>query len=375
MSDQVIAPDREKVIVRTSIIGIAANVALAAFKAAVGILSNSIAVVLDAVNNLTDALSSVITILGAKLANRKPDREHPLGHGRYEYLSAMVIAAIVLYAGFTALIESVKKIIEPEVADYSVTALIIIAAAVAVKLVLGRYVQSKGEQVNSGSLIASGKDALFDAALSASVLLAALVFIFTGISLEAYVGVIISAVIIKAGVEMLKETLDDILGHRPDSELSRGIKRTICTDSAVLGAYDLLMESYGPNLTVGSVHVEVPDTMTAMEIDEMTRRIQQSVIEEHGVVLATVGIYSRNTSDDVVTEMRSEVTRTVMAHDGVLQMHGFFVNVEAKTVTFDLVIDFAVKNRQELYCEIVDEVAALYPDYSFSVTLDRDFSD
>ena len=375
MSDQVIAPDREKVIVRTSIIGIAANVALAAFKAAVGILSNSIAVVLDAVNNLTDALSSVITILGAKLANRKPDREHPLGHGRYEYLSAMVIAAILLYAGFTALIESVKKIIEPEVADYSVTALIIIAAAVAVKLVLGRYVQSKGEQVNSGSLIASGKDALFDAALSASVLLAALVFIFTGISLEAYVGVIISAVIIKAGVEMLKETLDDILGHRPDSELSRGIKRTICTDSAVLGAYDLLMESYGPNLTVGSVHVEVPDTMTAMEIDEMTRRIQQSVIEEHGVVLATVGIYSRNTSDDVVTEMRSEVTRTVMAHDGVLQMHGFFVNVEAKTVTFDLVIDFAAKNRQELYCEIVDEVAALYPDYSFSVTLDRDFSD
>ena len=313
MSDQVVVPDREKVIVRTSIIGIVANVALAAFKAAVGLLANSIAVVLDAVNNLTDALSSVITILGAKLANRKPDRDHPLGHGRYEYLSAMVIAAIVLYAGITALIESVKKIIEPEVADYSVQALVIIASAVVVKLVLGRYVQSKGKQVNSGSLIASGKDALFDAALSASVLLAAVVFTFTGISLEAYVGVVISAVIIKAGVEMFTETLDDILGHRPDSELSRGIKRTICTDPAVLGAYDLLIDDYGPNLTVAAVHVEVPDTTTAAEIDAMTRRLQQAVIEEHGVVLATVGIYSRNTSDDVVTEMRSEEIKHVIS--------------------------------------------------------------
>ena len=183
------------------------------------------------------------------------------------------------------------------------------------------------------------------------------------------------AEIITAGVEMFTETLDDILGHRPDSELSRGIKRTICTDPAVLGAYDLLIDDYGPNLTVAAVHVEVPDTTTAADIDAMTRRLQQAVIEEHGVVLATVGIYSRNTSDDVVTEMRSEVTRAVMAHEGVLQMHGFFVNMDAKAVTFDLVIDFAVKDRQTLYREIVDEVTALYPDYSFSVTLDRDFSD
>ena len=169
------AAEREKVIVRTSVIGIAANVLLAAFKAAVGLAANSIAVVLDAVNNLTDALSSVITIIGAKLGGKAPDKEHPLGHGRYEYLSALVIAAIVLYAGITALVESVKKIIEPEAADYSVVALVIIAAAVVVKIILGRYVSAKGRQVNSGSLVASGKDALFDAVLSASVLAAALI--------------------------------------------------------------------------------------------------------------------------------------------------------------------------------------------------------
>jgi len=369
------AAEREKVIVRTSVIGIAANVLLAAFKAAVGLAANSIAVVLDAVNNLTDALSSVITIIGAKLGGKAPDKEHPLGHGRYEYLSALVIAAIVLYAGITALVESVKKIIEPEAADYSTVALVIIAAAVIVKIILGRYVSAKGRQVNSGSLVASGKDALFDAVLSASVLAAALIFLTTGIGLEAYVGVAISIVIIKAGFEMLRETLDDILGKRPDPEVSRGIKRTVCADPEVLGAYDLLMESYGPNLTVASIHVEVADTMTALQIDELTRRLQQAVMSEHGIALATVGIYARNTSSDAVREMRSRITRTVAAHDGVIQIHGFFVNENARTCSFDVVLDFAVPDGDALYRTICDEVQALYPDYTFLITNDRDVSD
>ncbi|MBE6471005.1 MAG: cation transporter [Coriobacteriaceae bacterium] len=369
------AAEREKVIVRTSVIGIAANVLLAAFKAAVGLAANSIAVVLDAVNNLTDALSSVITIIGAKLGGKAPDKEHPLGHGRYEYLSALVIAAIVLYAGITALVESVKKIIEPEAADYSTVALVIIAAAVIVKIILGRYVSAKGRQVNSGSLVASGKDALFDAVLSASVLAAALIYLTTGIGLEAYVGVAISIVIIKAGFEMLRETLDDILGKRPDPEVSRGIKRTVCADPEVLGAYDLLMESYGPNLTVASIHVEVADTMTALQIDELTRRLQQAVMSEHGIALATVGIYARNTSSDAVREMRSRITRTVAAHDGVIQIHGFFVNENARTCSFDVVLDFAVPDGDALYRTICDEVQALYPDYTFLITNDRDVSD
>ena len=157
--------NRDKVIVRTSIVGIVANIFLAAFKAVVGILSHSIAVVLDAVNNLSDALSSVITIVGTKLAGKLPDKKHPLGYGRIEYLSAMIVAAIVLYAGITSLVESVKKIIHPEKADYSAVALIIIASAVVVKLILGRYVKAQGEKVNSSALVASGADASFDAIL------------------------------------------------------------------------------------------------------------------------------------------------------------------------------------------------------------------
>jgi len=370
------AAQRQRIIVRTSIIGIVANVLLAGFKAVVGLAANSIAVVLDAVNNLTDALSSVITIIGAKLAGKKPDRDHPLGYGRYEYLSAMIIAAIVLYAGITSLVESIKKVIEPEVPDYSTVALIIIiASAVVVKLILGRYVQTKGKQVNSGSLVASGKDALFDAILSASVLAAAVVFLLTGVSLEAYVGIVISIVIVKAGIDMLRETLDDILGHRPDPELSRAIKETVEADPLVLGAYDLLIETYGPDLTVAAIHVEVHDTTTAAQIDEMTRRLQQTVFEQHGVALTTVGIYVLNTTDDAVASLRDSITACVMSHEGVLQMHGFYVNEAERHITFDIVLDFSVPDRRQLYGQIVSEVQAMCPDYSITVTLDRDLSD
>ncbi|MBO7540584.1 MAG: cation diffusion facilitator family transporter, partial [Bacteroidales bacterium] len=169
------AKNREQVIVRTSVVGILANVALAAFKAFVGFLSNSIAVVLDAVNNLTDALSSVITIVGTKLAGKPADRKHPFGYGRVEYLSTLVIAIIILYAGITAMVESVKKIITPDTPDYSTVSLVIIAVAVVVKVVLGLYVKSTGQRVNSDSLVASGKDALMDSIISLSTLVAAVV--------------------------------------------------------------------------------------------------------------------------------------------------------------------------------------------------------
>lgn len=227
---------RERAIVKTSVVGIITNVFLAGFKAAVGFISNSIAVTLDAVNNLSDALSSVITIIGAKLGSKQPDKKHPLGYGRIEYLSSMIVAAIVLYAGITSMVESVKKIIYPEAADYSIVSLVIIAVAIVVKLILGQYVKKQGEKHNSGALIASGSDALFDAILSASVLLSAIIYLVWHISLEAYVGVVISIIIIKAGLEMMSETLNDILGKRGDNEEVAKIKRLICEETEVRGA-------------------------------------------------------------------------------------------------------------------------------------------
>ena len=365
---------RNSLIVRTSIIGILANVLLAAFKAAVGLISNSIAVTLDAVNNLSDALSSVITIFGAKLAGRQPDKKHPLGHGRIEYLSAMIVSAIVLYAGITSLIESVKKIIHPETADYSLVSLLIIAAAIAVKLLLGRYVKAQGEKANSGALIASGEDARFDAILSASVLASAILFLITGISLEAWVGVVISGFIIKSGIEMIRETLDDILGHRADAELTKRIRELLTEEPEVRGAYDLFLDNYGPDRNYASVHLELPDVMTVEEVDRLTRRVQMRVFQETGVILTGVGVYSYNTRDDEAAAIRNRVQETVLQHDWALQLHGFHADLEAKEIRFDVVIAFEAEPKEALET-LYREVGELYPDYRLIIVRDVDLAD
>ena len=366
--------NRDKLIVRTSIIGIVANLFLAAFKAMVGILSNSIAVTLDAVNNLSDALSSVITIIGTKIAGKKPDKNHPLGHGRTEYLSAMIVAAIVLYAGITALVESVEKIIEPETPNYTTVSLVIIAAAVVVKLLLGRYVKAQGQKANSGALIASGEGARFDAILSASVLASAIVFLLTGLSLEAWVGVVISIFIIKSGIELMKETLDDIIGHRADPELTQKIRALLEEEPEVRGAYDLFLSDYGPDRYYASVHLELPDVMTVEEVDQLTRRVQMKVYKETGVILTGVGVYSYNTHDDEIAKLRNQVQETVLAHDWALQLHGFYADPETKELRFDVVISFDT-DAAEAMETLQKEVEAVAPGYRVYITRDVDIAD
>ena len=367
--------DRKSIIVKTSVIGILANVFLAGFKAVVGLLANSIAIVLDAVNNLSDALSSIITIVGAKLAGKAPDKEHPYGHGRVEYLSAMIISIIILYAGATSFIESVKKIISPENPDYTMISFIIITVAVFVKIVLGLYVKNVGHKVNSESLIDSGKDALMDAIISSSTIIAGIIFVFCGISLEAWLGAIISIVIIKSGIEMLKSTISQILGERVESGIAKSIKNTVNSFDEVQGAYDLILSNYGPDTFLGSIHIEVSDTMTASEIDELTRKIMYAVYKEHGVLLSAVGIYSLNTKDEESIKIREKINEIVHSYKTILQMHGFYYNKTEKSISFDIIIDFDDENKEKTYKEIYDKVNKLYPDCKLNITMDFDISD
>ena len=366
---------REKTIVKTSIIGIAANVLLAVFKAIIGFASNSIAIVMDAVNNISDAGSSLITIIGTKLAGREPDKKHPFGYGRIEYLSAMIISVIVLYAGITSLIESIKKIINPDTPDYSAISLVIVAVAVVVKIVLGRYVKSVGKKVNSSSLINSGEDATLDSIISASTLLAAGIFLIFHISLEAWLGAIISVVIIKSGFEMLKETISQILGERNDPDLARSIKETVTSFPDVQGAYDLVLNNYGPDAWNGSVHIEVPDTYSADQLDQLIRTIQMKVYAEYQVILTAIGVYSVNTRDEEIIEAKKKVTEIVFSHPHVLQVHGFYMDKEKKTMRFDIVISFDATDRKTVYKDIHDDVQKEYPDYDLQLAMDTDFSE
>ncbi len=367
--------ERSKKIIRTSIIGIFANVLLAAFKAFVGIMANSVAVTLDAVNNLSDAMSSLITIIGTHLAGKHPDRKHPFGHGRVEYLSAAIISLIVLYAGITSFVESAKKIISPETPDYSSTALLIIAAGVIVKILLGTYVKKVGKEVNSDSLTASGQDAFFDSVISASTLAAAVIFLFTGVSLEAWLGALISIVIIKSGIEMLRETLSSLLGQRIDVDVAHSIKRTVNSFPEVLGAYDLVVHDYGPDRLIGSIHISVPDTMSAAELDTLSRRITAKVLEENHVYLSGISVYSTNTTDSNVIALRNAISKVVTGYPGVMQIHGFYLDLHYSNIQFDVVISYDALNKSDVFAEINKSLSEKFPQYTFNIALDYDIAD
>ena len=361
---------RQDKIVKTSIIGIVVNLILVAFKATIGILVNSIAITLDAVNNLTDALSSIITIIGTKLAGRAPDKEHPYGYGRIEYFSSVIIAAIVLWAGITALMESWPKIFNPDVTSYTTVSLIIIAVAVVVKFALGKYVKNVGEDINSQALVASGSDAFFDAILSLSTLIAAIISIFWHISLEGILGVIISIVIIKASIDMLKETVDSMIGARIDSELSQKIKESIRELPGVYGAYDLTLHNYGPESMQGSVHVEVDDSLTAVEIHNLTRMIALKIYSEFSIIL-TVGIYARN---EKYANIRAELEEIASEYEEVLEVHGFIVFEDQNLITFDIIVDFDA-DREKVKEEILAKIKDKYPKFNYVIIDDYDVSD
>ena len=365
--------ERDNAIVKTSVIAILANIMLVVFKMTIGFLSNSIAIILDAVNNLSDAMSSIITIIGTKLAGRKPDKDHPLGHGRVEYVTSMIISAIVLYAGITSLIESVKSIINKDVSHYTNIMLIIIAVAVLVKIFLGRFVEAQGKKYNSDALVASGKDAMFDAVLSFSVLVSAIIFKLTNISLEAYVAVIISIFIIRAGIEMLKDTYNEIVGHRAEKELIKKIKSVASSFEGVRGAYDLFIYNFGPNKNYASMHIEVPDTMTMDEYDALIRKIESEVYHKTGVILTGIGAYSYNTKDDEISTIRNKVQEVIFSHDFALQMHGFYVDKVNKEMRFDVVMTFDI-NHSEGVEILVKELKKVFPEYNITINPDIDVS-
>lgn len=365
---------REKAITRTSIIGIIANVFLAAFKAAAGLVAGSIAIVLDAVNNLTDALSSIITIIGIKLAKKHPDEKHPFGYGRIEYFSTILIAFMVLIAGVTSIIESGKKIFAPDVPDYRVVTVVIIVASVITKLVLGRYVSKQGEKYNSDALIASGADASFDAIISASTLIGAVVTYFCHISIDGYIGAIISIFIIKAGLEMFMEAVGDVIGNRPDSEISKEIKQAVAAIDGVNGAYDLVLHNYGPDKAIGTVHVEIDGEMSAVEIHKLTKKIQSAVVEQFHIFL-TVGIYAVDHKDETKVSMRSEINALCKANEGVVNTHGYFIDLDDKIISFDTGIDFTILDREAFADKITKEVEAKYPGFTVHVNLDTYYSD
>lgn len=366
---------RNKKIIKTSIIGIIANFILAIFKVVVGFLSGSIAIILDAVNNLSDTLSSIVTIVGVKFANRAPDKNHPLGHGRFEYLGAAIIATVISYIGFTAIFESIGKIINPNEVNYTFITFLVVSVSVIIKILLGCYYKKIAKQVDSDSLKNSGFDAMMDALISAATIVAGFIYVIWGISIEAYLATLISVFIIYSGFRMLRESFSVILGERVDSDLSRRIKQAICEIDGVYGAYDLLIHDYGTGRSYASVNIDVLDTLSVVEVDDISREVRRLVGQRFRIYVSSVGIFPINTKDKHTVEVRNNIKAMMLMNDHIRQIHGFRIDEKAKEITFDVVIDFSVKDQNALRRRIIKELKRVYPDYHFVISIDLDFSD
>ena len=368
--------NRSHIIVRTSVIGILTNLGLVTLKAIVGLFAMSISIIMDAINNLSDALSSVITIVGTKLSQKKPDAKHPYGHGRIEYLTSLIISIIILIAGSSAIAESIISIVKGGSPKFEVYSIVLIAIAVLTKIVLGLYFRFVGKKVNSEALKGSGVDALFDALLSLATLVSIIVwFISDGKAvIEGYIGVIIGLFMIKSGIDVLRSSLSNIIGERMSKETAEAIKHLVCQNPQVIGAYDLIVNNYGPERGIGSIHIEVDDKLTAKEIHPLTRSIAVQIFEKFGIIM-TIGIYASNSSDSEIVKIRDAIRAEVFAHPTIKQMHGFYCDQELKTISFDVIVDFEDKKSSALIEEIKRDLALQFPDYHFFVVEDKDFTD
>ncbi|HEY9543530.1 cation diffusion facilitator family transporter [Prevotella sp.] len=363
--------NRNKEIIKTSVIGIAANIFLALFKTIVGLIANSTAIIMDALNNLSDAMSSVITIVGTKLSERPADRKHPFGYGRVEYFSAIIISIIVLIAGCTSLIESFKKLIHPSQPTYTTFTLIVIIVAIFVKIALGQYVKRKGQKLKSDSLIASGADAMFDALITLSTLLSAGIMLIWNVNLDGAFSTFISLVIIKAGIDMLGGPISELLGKSISKEFIQNIKHSILEFKEVNGVFDVILNYYGPQTIIGSANISVVDTMTARQIHGLTRNIMHMLYEKYGII-ANIGIYAINTSGHLM-ELQQRVMKTVFEHEHVIEVHGFYVYEETKSITLDIVTDDAVTDDEAFLRHIEDHLKEVEPKYNYQLIMDHNY--
>ena len=243
-----------------------------------------------------------------------------------------------------------------------------------VKFIFGSYTKKMGEKVQSQSLIASGTDAFMDSILSLSTFVAAIITMTVHISLEGILGVVLSGFILKAGFEILLETLSSIIGDRTDAEFSVALKKEISSYEGVNGTYDLVLHDYGPSRSIGSVHIEVDDVMTADDIYRLTRKIMEDVYLKHGIVM-TIGIYATNTTNQKVIGIRTDLADIIKKEEYVLQMHGFYVDKAEKKMRFDMVISFDADDRKKVYMEVCENVKKEFPDYELQVAMDTDFSE
>lgn len=366
-------PDsREGIITGTSGLGIIANLLIAVVKISLGLLSSSIAIISEGVNNATDALTSVLTLVGTKLANKKPDKKHPFGYGRIEYLTSLIIAVMILVTGVEMLISSVQLILHPAALDISLIALIAIAVSAVVKFFLGVYTMRMGKKTGSGSLYAVGLECRNDSFISVITIVSAVIFIAFRVSVDAYVGAFMSLVILKSGLDVLKETVTELLGRPGKAELAAELYHEIRTTKGIINAADMMLHNYGPNAYSGSVNVEIDHETTVGEVYQSLHDLQLRIMHEKNVTMV-FGIYAVNDDHEETRQLRRTIGSFVKSHDHVVSFHAVYLDSNSSRLYCDLVVDYELRDWDALRQEFLDYIAEHYPQYEVELTVETEF--
>ncbi len=366
------ANERRKKIIGVSIIGIVANLLLGVLKAVLGLLSGSIALISDALNNITDSSSSLITIVGTKLAAKAPDKQHPFGHGRTEYLTSLLIGGIVFLTGFQSLISSVKAVFNKEDINTDITTAIIIIATIAAKILLGTFTENSGKKLNSTALIASGADAKNDAVVSVVTLISTILYMFANISVDGIAGVIISVFILKTAYEVLSDTIKKILGERVDGEMVRGIKDIVRNTEGVINCFDLILNDYGPDFYTGSINVEIEDERSIGEMYPILHEAQTKIYSKYNVFLV-FGFYSVDVDDERYIKIKSLLQNYKDNERHIINYHGIVIDEKDKTIYCDITKDFDITG--ETIIENINRILKEeFPGYNIHVNIDIEFS-
>ena len=358
-------------------VGIGLNLLLFLGKFFAGRLSGSIAVTADAFNNLSDAGSSAVTLLGFRLAGRKPDTDHPFGHGRVEYISGLAVAGLILLMGVELAKSSFDKILHPEEVTFSLLALGILAASVCVKLYMWLYNRSVGRRIRSAAMEATAMDSLSDAASTAAVLLAMLVGKWTGLAVDGYVGLLVALFILFSAYKAAKETLSPLLGQAPDPELVREIRDIVTAHSAVQGVHDLVVHDYGPGRCMISLHAEVPAHGDIMELHDVIDNIEKELAEKLHCQ-AVIHMDPIVTDDAEVDALRRRVAEAVKQVDPRMTIHDFRMvrGTTHSNLIFDAVLPFsAEKTPEQAAQEIRRLVREMDSSYFAAVTVERSYVD
>lgn len=366
-------PDsREGVIVTTSWLGVIVNILCALVKIIIGVLAGSLAIISEGLNNAADVASSILTIVGTKLAGKHPTKEHPFGYGRIEYLTSLIIAAMILMTAYETISEAIGLIFNPKSMELSILIIIIIAASAIIKYVLGAYVQKQGEKINSQALVGVGKDSKSDCIVSVVTIVATICYIFFHISIDAYAGIITSLFIFKAGFEILKETVGDLLGNAGDRELADELYKLIRSNPLVLNAADMMLHNYGPDRYSGSVNIELDHALTVEQIYAAIHAMQLQIMHDFNIVMV-FGVYAVDRDHENVIEMRKYIGSFVQNTDHVNSFHALYIDPNNNDIYCDLVVDYDLDDWDKLRDTFTDYMQRKYPGQRLELVIETEY--